>query len=54
MVVILVVSAPNFGNVGTRDRHKKVVRCITNVSGAVVHLRRETLRESMFLPMLCN
>jgi len=27
----------------TRDRHKKVVRCITNVSEAVVHLRRETL-----------
>jgi len=25
-----------------------VVRCITNVSEAVVHLRRETLRESMF------
>jgi len=39
---------------GTRDRHKKVVRCITNVSEAVVHLRRETLRISMFLPMLCN
>jgi len=23
----------------TRDRYKKVVRCITNVSEAVVHLR---------------
>jgi len=39
---------------GTRDRHKKVVRCITNVSVAVVHLRGRPSQNKCFPPMLCK
>ena len=38
----------------TRDRHKKVVRCISNVSVAVVHLRGRPSQNKSFPSMLCK